>query len=123
MQKLKLLAWICLLTSMPPIVFCQARTVTGTVRNDNGQPVSLATIQLKGTNTATTANQEGAFRISVNGNNVVLVVSSVSYQTREVAVGSDSVFNVELTEAGNLEVVVTALGISGKKRPWVMLLK
>ena len=117
MQKLTLLAWIFLFISMPLCVFCQDRTITGTVKNEKGEPVSLATVQQKGTKTGTTANQDGVFNINVKGKNVTLVVSSVGYQSREISVGTETSYNIELTEAGNLsEVVVTALGISRDKK-------
>ena len=117
MQKLMLLAWIFLFISMPLSVFCQDRTITGTVKNDKGQPVPLATVQQKGTNNATTANQDGVFSITVRGTNVTLVVSSVGYQGKEIPVGTGSTYDVLLSEAGNLsEVVVTALGISRDKK-------
>ncbi len=95
----------------------QSRVITGKVLNENGEPVPLATIQQKGTSNAITANENGAFSISVSGKNPVLVVSSVNYATNEIALGSLSHYDVQLKSAGNLsEVVVTALGITRKER-------
>lgn len=103
--------------TMPVSVFCQGRSITGTVKNDKGQPIPLATVQQKGTNNATTANENGVFSLSVSGSSVTLIVSSVNYESREIQIGSEASYNVELKEAGNLsEVVVTALGISRDKK-------
>jgi hypothetical protein len=61
--------------------------VTGRVTNEKGEPVLGATVQVKGTNTATTTDIEGRFRISVPAaDNAILVISFVGYDTQEVAV-------------------------------------
>jgi TonB-linked SusC/RagA family outer membrane protein len=117
MQKLKLLAWICLFVSMPILVFCQERTITGTVKDPTGQPIPLATVAVKGSQNGVTTNENGAFSINVTGNNVTLVFSSVGFVSHEIRVGNSSSYDVELKVAGNLsEVVVTALGISKEKK-------
>jgi TonB-linked SusC/RagA family outer membrane protein len=117
MQKLKLLAWICLFVSMPILVFCQERTITGTVKDDTGTPVPMATILQKGTQNAVTADEQGVFSIKVSGNNVTLVISSVNFVNHELKVGTSDSYNIQLKPAGHLsEVVVTALGISKEKK-------
>lgn len=117
MQKLMLFAWIFLFISMPLLVFCQNRTITGTIKNDKGQPVPLATIQEKGTQNSVTAKEDGTFSIGITSNNTILIITSVNHESRELNVGAQSAYNVELKETGNLsEVVVTALGISREKK-------
>jgi TonB-linked SusC/RagA family outer membrane protein len=117
MRKFIFLSCLAFLTSVPFSVFSQTRNVTGKVTNESGAAVPLATVQQKGTMDAVTANEQGEFSISVSGKNPVLVVSSVNYDTREVAVGTQSTLNIELTSTGQLsEVVVTALGIKREKR-------
>jgi TonB-linked SusC/RagA family outer membrane protein len=117
MQKVRLVAWIFLCISLPLTVFCQERTITGTVKDEQGSPVPLATIQQKGTSSAVTADMNGVFSIRINGSNVVLVVSSVNFEPREITIGSNAVYTIELKGTGNLsEVVVTALGISKEKK-------
>ena len=117
MRKFIFLSCLAFLTSVPFSVFSQTRNVTGKVTNESGAAVPLATVQQKGTMDAVTANEQGEFSISVSGKNPVLVVSSVNYDTREVAVGTQTTLNIELTSTGQLsEVVVTALGITRQKR-------
>ena len=58
--------------------FSQTRNITGKVVNENGSAVPLATIEQKGTTNAVTAKDDGTFSISVNGENPVLVISSVN---------------------------------------------
>jgi TonB-linked SusC/RagA family outer membrane protein len=115
MRKFTFLFW--LLHTIPLLVFCQSRQVTGTVTNQNGEPVPLATVQQKGTKNGVTAKNDGTFSINVSGSNARLIISSVNYETREIAVGNQSSVNIELKEAGNLsEIVVTALGIKREKK-------
>ncbi|MEO8766615.1 MAG: SusC/RagA family TonB-linked outer membrane protein [Ginsengibacter sp.] len=115
MKKSTFLLWLVFVA--PSYVFCQSRQITGSVRNSSGQPIPLATVQQKGTKNGTTAGDNGAFSINVSGSNVKLVISSVNYETREINVGNQSSFDIELRDAANLsEVVITALGIKREKK-------
>ncbi|MEP6927514.1 MAG: TonB-dependent receptor plug domain-containing protein, partial [Ginsengibacter sp.] len=117
MKKSTFLLWLIFFIATPSYVFSQGRQISGTVTNENGQPVPLATVQQKGTKNAVTANDNGTFSINVTGNNVKLLISSVNYGSREIIVGNQSTYNIELKDAGNLsEVVVTALGIRREKK-------
>lgn len=92
--------------------------VTGRVTNDRGEPVVGATVQVKGTNVATSTDAEGRFRINTPSSSAVLIISYVGFDTQEVTVtGRDNV-NVSLvSRQGNMnEVVVTALGIRRQTR-------
>lgn len=113
-----------LLFLVPSFLFSQSRQVSGTVTNAKGQPVPLATVIQKGTTNTVTANDNGAFTITVTGKNPRLVISSVNYSTKEVVITGADTYSVSLESAGDLsEVVVTALGIRREKKRWVMLLR
>src|SRR5688572_11189879 len=102
---------------LPLTVFSQTRLLSGTISNTRGEPIPLATVQVKGTTTAATASETGQFSISVSGDNPVLVISAVGYATEEVKIGTSDSYAVQLADAGALnEVVVTALGISKEKK-------
>lgn len=94
------------------LAIAQTRTITGKVLDETGQPVSGASIVIKGTNTGSSANAEGDFRINAKLGDV-LVISAVGIPSKEVTVTSNASMTVSLTrESQNLsEVVVTALGI------------
>lgn len=97
--------------------FAQSRTVTGTVKTKTGAAVPQATIQQRGTNNFATAGDDGSFSITVNGNNVVLLISSAGFSTGTFTVGSSSTLDVLLEPGGSLEeVVVTALGITRSQK-------
>jgi hypothetical protein len=87
------------------------------VKNKTGEPVPQATIQQKGTNTIVKASDEGVFSIEVNGNNVVLIVSSSGFESGSFNVGAGSTLDAALEARTVLaEVVVTALGINRKQK-------
>lgn len=98
-------------------VVAQESTVTGTVKDGNGNHLSGATITVKGSKNTTTTNETGGFSIAAIPG-AILEITYVGYVKKEVtATGSGSV-EVSLTaDSRNLsEVVVTALGISKSKR-------
>lgn len=118
MKKSLLLTWLIICISMSLSVFGQSRQISGMVKTSSGDPVPSASVLQKGTNTGVITNEKGEFIININGNNAVLVISSVNFETREVSVGTQSVYNVVLQEEGRMgdEVVVTAFGVRKEKK-------
>jgi len=94
-----------------------AQTVTGSVKNKEGDALLNATVTVKGTTIGTASNADGRFTINVSGKSV-LIFSSVGYATQEIPVGGRSVIDVVMEkDLRNLdEVVVTALGIKKQSR-------
>ncbi|MDN5287946.1 MAG: SusC/RagA family TonB-linked outer membrane protein [Mucilaginibacter sp.] len=89
-------------------------TVTGTVVDENNQPLPGASVKIKG-GSGTTTNTTGKFSLTAPSNSI-LVFSFVGYKSKEVAIGSKSHIDVRLESDGALkEVVVTALGIKKEK--------
>ena len=115
-MKRALLFFTMLMVSVT-LAYAQQRQITGKVTGADGSPLPFATIQLKGTTTGTTADQEGSFKLVVTGNNPVIVVRSVGFASQDITIGSSNAINIKLQEEDkNLqEVVVTALGITRKK--------
>lgn len=99
--------------------FAQTREVTGkvTASRDGSSLVGVSILQ-KGSNTGTTTDQDGNYRIMVSDQNATLVFKYLGYSSREMVVGSQSTINVSLVEDNTqlTEVVVTALGISRDKK-------
>lgn len=95
----------------------QKITVKGTVKDETGTAVPNATISIKGTATTTMADTAGIFSVSARAN-AVLIISSIGYKTKEVAMGgSDSTtLNVVLTSTnqGLNDVVVVGYGTEKK---------
>src|SRR5258708_2162395 len=114
MRKLILLLMASLLTTA--LVQAQTREVTGTVVDSAGNPLTGASINVKGAKRGTSAGPDGSFRLMAP-NNATLVVSAVGFLQQDVPVGSGSVSVHLIRDTRNLnEVVVTALGIRKEKR-------
>src|SRR5258706_6898534 len=100
------------------VSYAQDKTVTGKVTDSkDGTPVAGATVQVKGTRTATSTRNDGTFSITAS-QNATLVITSIGYESQEVSVAGKT--NVEVSfvpSAGsNLnEVVVTGYGTARKR--------
>ena len=79
------------------------QSVSGTVTDADGIPLPGATVVIKGTSTATTADFDGNYSIAAASGDV-LVISYVGYNAAEVTVNSATV-NVSLTTSTALEEV------------------
>ncbi len=109
MKKIYFLMTMSLLLAVN--VWSQAVKLTGQVKNVQGEPVPFATITVKGTSDAVSADQSGSFTISA-AQGSTLVITAASFQTQEVTVGNQTNIPIVLVGESNLqEVVVTALGI------------
>lgn len=65
----------------------QLRTITGVLKQeDDSAPIIGATIRIKGTNIVTTSNEKGEFSLQTSSANFIMIISSVGYEEREVAV-------------------------------------
>lgn len=119
MKKMTLRFLLCTMLSFCiAVVSAQQKRISGTVKDEKGNPVSGATYQIKGTNISGAADANGNFNLTVNDPNAVLVFSSVNFNSQEVAVGKSNTVNVMLqSRSDNLdEVVVTALGVGKQNK-------
>jgi TonB-linked SusC/RagA family outer membrane protein len=117
MRKSLLLSLVLLLL-MGTSAWAQ-RTVTGMVTDaGNGDGLPGVAVRVKNTSQGTVTDMDGNYRIDLPAGNVTLVFSFVGYANREVAVGNQSVINVQLAEDVEQlsEVVVTAVGIRREQK-------
>jgi len=85
----------------------QQQTVTGTVLDENGDPLIGVNILIKGTTTGVITNANGNYSIDVDPENT-LVFSFIGYIRQEVLVGNQTTIDVQLElSAVGLEEVVT----------------
>ena len=93
------------------------KTVTGTISDQNGDPLLGASILVKGTTTGTITDIDGAYSVNVKDDNAVFVVSYTGFETMEVEVGNQTTLDITMAEGINLqEVVVAALGIERQEK-------
>ncbi|WP_165835265.1 SusC/RagA family TonB-linked outer membrane protein [Chryseobacterium viscerum] len=91
------------------------QTINGTVTDENGKPLSGATIRVKGTDKTTTANKEGKFSLTDIEENAVLVVSYIGYTTQEVSLQNAERIFLAKSESKLDEVQVIAYGTTTKR--------
>lgn len=91
-------------------------TVTGVVKDEQGETLPGVSVKLKGATTGRSTDVEGRFSISVPDNNAVLVFTYIGYTTLEVPVAGKTVLNVVLKSASTSlsEVVVIGYGTQTK---------
>jgi len=103
-------------TQNSPVVAMPAgnsKIVAGNVFDIDGNPVSFASIKIKGTATGVSADANGKYSIRVRSGDV-LVISGASFKAIEVPVGQPLIINTVMESTGTelKEVVVTsAFGI------------
>ena len=87
-------------------------TITGTVKDSNGEELIGASVVVKGnTSLGTVTDFNGNFQLSVPSENSVIVVSYVGMVTEQFKVEAKRSFNVTLSENNQLsEVVVVGYG-------------
>lgn len=92
-------------------------TITGTIIDSNGIPLSGATILEKGTANGVVADFDGNFTITVSDSEAVLEVSYLGYNTKEVKYSGDENIQITLDEnaASLSEVVVVGYGSTKKE--------
>jgi TonB-dependent SusC/RagA subfamily outer membrane receptor len=109
----KIASLLSVLMLVCALAFGQTRTISGTVRDDKGDPIPFATISIVGTNTATQADANGNFSLNNVAENAQIGISATGFSNQTLA-ASGNVASIVLTRSGEQlsEVVVTtALGI------------
>ena len=96
-------------------VFAQ-QTIKGTLKSSSGEPLSGATITVKGKKTSVVTDANGSFSINALANDV-LTASYIGYTNQDVKVGSGTSLNFILnaSAASMDEVVVVGYGATSRK--------
>ncbi|MBD0285043.1 MAG: SusC/RagA family TonB-linked outer membrane protein, partial [Flavisolibacter sp.] len=116
LQRLGILL-CCLLVYLSVTAQVKNVNVSGKVSNETGQPVPRASIVVKGATAGVKSDESGNFQITAPANGT-LVISSVGFSAKEVAVNGQETINITLNTAtgSDLEqVVVIGYGTQRKK--------
>ena len=107
MRRLLIVLLVMLVTSSQ--LLAQNRSVSGKITNAQGNPVTNASVTVKGTNIGTTTSADGSFSLNVPAGATTLVVSSIGFQDQEIRIGTEANFDIRLSnsEKSMDEVVVT----------------
>lgn len=90
--------------------------ISGTVTDNNGQPIPGVNVIEKGTNNGQQTDFDGGFTIDLSNQNATLVLSYVGFKTKEVTIGNQTVLSIVLEEDISVldEVVVVGYGTQKK---------
>lgn len=118
MKILRIVLVVLVLQALFLPVTAQDMVVTGKVNGKTGEPLTGATVAVKGTNVATTTDAAGNFTIHVPNRKVHLIISYVGLANKEVSIPESGSLHVQLEDveaAGLDEVVVIGYGTQSKK--------
>lgn len=94
----------------------QSVTVTGVVKDKNGEPIIGANVLEKGTTNGVITNIDGRYTLKVRNADSVLSFSYIGYKTQEIIIGNNRQINVTLQDDTELldEIVVIGYGTQKK---------
>ena len=107
---------IHLLLIFPIILFAQSKEITGTVVGENNMLLPGASILVKGQNIGSATDFDGKFSLNVPETAETLVVSYLGYITKELVIGNQITFDIQLQiDANSLdEIIVVGYGTQRK---------
>ncbi len=108
---------ITLLLLLSLVAIAQAqREVKGKITDEKGLPVPAASVTVKGTRAGATTSNDGTFTVKA-AEGSVLVISNVSFETKEVKVTGETFYSITLIQSASAlsDVVVVGYGKSNKK--------
>jgi len=93
------------------------RTISGTVTDENGDPLPFANVFVEETTIGTTTDIDGNYTLKVPEGSTSLVVSYTGYTDQKLTIGDSNSMNITMAEGVLLgDVVVTALGIERSEK-------
>lgn len=93
------------------------RKITGTVSDQDGQPLIGATVLVKGSSLGTATDIDGRYELGVPADANTLVFSYTGFQTQEITLGASNVVDVQMAAGVILdEAIVTAVGLESNRR-------
>src|SRR5687768_8117759 len=114
---LRALACICVHLFAVATALAQERTLTGTITDDTGKPLSGATIAAKGQPALNALSKiDGSFSINVPANIRALTVSHVGMTTQTVAIAGKTSFIITMEMSPNSMEEVVVVGYGQSKR-------
>ncbi|MEI6585909.1 MAG: DUF5686 and carboxypeptidase regulatory-like domain-containing protein [Sediminibacterium sp.] len=94
----KILFLLLVLTAITPL---HATTVSGTIRQKNGQVLAFTSVLIKGNSKGTTANSKGFYSLNLEPGTYILIVKHIGYQSVEKSIkilGADQLLDFEMQE-------------------------
>jgi TonB-linked SusC/RagA family outer membrane protein len=96
--------------------FGQERTISGTVTDlEANETLPGATVLIKGTTKGTATDLDGKFSLVVTPDENTMVVSFVGFESQEITIGNQNVFNIQLTTTKTSLEGVVVVGYGSAK--------
>lgn len=97
-------------------LYAQNKTITGSIKDQTGEPMIGVNVLVKGTLNGSITNIDGFYTLQNVDRNATLVVSYIGYETQEILVADRSEINVVLKDDQQTleEVVVVGYGVQKK---------
>ena len=113
---MKKLFYICIVLLFSSSQLLAQKTITGTVTDEKGTPLSNISVIVKGTSVGTITKSDGTYSLSIPSSARQLEFSSTGFISQTVNVGAKNTYSISLTSTLKSldEVVVT--GISRVKK-------
>jgi len=96
--------------------YAQEINISGTVTDENGEPLIGATVMVKGTSTGTATDIDGNFRLNNVKSNANLEIRYVGYNPVTVEVKGQTVINVQMTAESNTLEDLVVIGYGTQKK-------
>ena len=113
-RMIRVFAYSIAFLFIPIITFAQTQ-ISGTVKDNEGNPMINVSVVVKGSLKGVTTDASGNFSISARPNDVI-VFSYTGYETKEVRLGNQSVLNISLDAKANSLSEVVVVGYGKEKR-------
>lgn len=92
------------------------QTISGTVKDSNGEPLIGVSILEKGTSNGTATDLEGSFTINLTNANATLVLTYIGYVAKEVPVSNQDFLDIVMEEDGTELDQVVIVGYGTQKK-------
>ena len=115
MKKIRVFFAAMAMLALSATALAQNITVKGSVVDETGEGIVGASVQVKGTTTGIAADVDGNFTISAPAN-ATLVISSIGYETKEVAIAGKTFINVTLKADNEFLESAVVLGYGSAKK-------
>ncbi|WP_207533991.1 SusC/RagA family TonB-linked outer membrane protein [Desertivirga arenae] len=105
-----------LFISISSATYAQTKRITGTVVDENSQPLPGAAVKAKSGAAGATTDVNGKFSITLAANETILVVSFVGYTNKEVRIGSQTSITIKLAPDSRSLQEVVVIGYGTQRR-------
>lgn len=93
----------------------QAKSITGTIKDENGEPMIGVSVLIQGTTTGTITDFDGKFTLEVP-TNATLVISYIGYKTQNLKIGTQTAYAVKMESDNEVLEEVVVIGYQTVKR-------